>query len=245
MLDWKRIPLVVWILFAIDLVLCFSYLINYLIGEPYGLPTFQLDLNGERNIPTWYSSVKWFCLSVLFGIFAFRNIDYSRRKSWLLLFFPLLFLAFSVDEVAVIHEMLGSRFDHLLLPTGNKGDTFFVVTGIWFFVLGIPVLLGCWFALSSLKSYFRNDAHFLKKFVTGLIIFFIGSIGIEAISNLTVSNRFSFVLGNFFEEIFEMVGVTVILWAVYDLLATHGFRWNLDAVEERGASLSSIPDFHG
>jgi hypothetical protein len=156
-----------------------------------------------------------------------------------------LFLAFSVDEVAVIHEMLGSRFDHLLLPTGNKGDTFFVVTGIWFFVLGIPVLLGCWFALSSLKSYFRNDAHFLKKFVTGLIIFFIGSIGIEAISNLTVSNRFSFVLGNFFEEIFEMVGVTVILWAVYDLLATHGFRWNLDAVEERGASLSSIPDFHG
>lgn len=233
MLDWKKIPLGIRVLFVIDLVLCVSYLINYLVGEPYGLPTYQLDLNGEQNIPTWYSSVKWFCLSVLFGIFAFRNLDTSRRKSWLLFFFPLLFLAFSLDEVAVLHEMLGSRFDRFLLPTGKKGDTFFIVTGIWFFVLGIPVLLGCWFAISSLKVYFRNDEHFLKKFVTGLIIFFSGSIGVEAISNLTESNRLHFVLGNFMEEIFEMVGVTVILWAVYGLLATHGFRWNLDAVEVR------------
>jgi hypothetical protein len=231
----KKIPQIVLLLFVADLLLCFSYGLNFLIGEPFEQVTRLVKLDGEMNIPTWYSSMQWFCVAFLFGIFAIRNFDLSKRKSWVLLLLPLIFLVFSIDEVVCIHEWLGKKTD-VLLPTCNRKDTFFRGTGIWFFVVGVPVFLGCLQVLWSMKKYFTRSLNLFRKMMIGTIIFFGGAIGVEVLSNIPGSHTFGSVLQNIFEEGTEMVGVTVLFWAAYDLLMLHGFRLHLDGATEAEAS---------
>jgi hypothetical protein len=227
MANRKIIPQFVIILFAIDFLFCFLYLVNFLVGVPSFQITRLLDLNGERNLPSWYSSVQWFCAAFLFGIFAIRNFDWDSKRSWVLLLLPLVFLAFSIDEIAGIHEALGDKSD-ALLPTGNRKDTLFKNTGIWFALLGIPVLLFCLFVLSSMKIFLMGSLHVFRKMMIGIFIFFGGAIGMEILSNIPSSENLGYILQNILEEGMEMGGVTVLLWAAHDLLLANGFTWHLD-----------------
>jgi len=215
---------------------------NFLIGEPSVQLTRLINLDGEMNIPAWYSSVQWFCVAFLFGIFALRNVERSNGKSWVLILFPLMFLVFSADEVACVHEWMGSKCD-VLLPTGNRRDTFFRATGIWFFVLGVPVLSSCLFVLSSTRRYFTMSTHVFRKMIVGIFIFFGGAIGVEVLSNIPDRHSFGSVLEIFLEESMEMAGVTVLFWAAHDLLLTHCFTWHLDAVTEVRPSPRLLPCF--
>lgn len=234
MSDQNKIPRIVVLLFAADLFLCFSYGVNHLVGKPFNQITRLLMLDGEMNIPTWYSSVQLFCVAVLFGIFAIRNTDRSVR-SWILLLFPFIFLVFSIDEVSCVHEWLGKKSD-VLLPAGDRKDTFFRLTGIWFFVVGIPVFLGCMQVLSSFRRYFAISRNVFRKMMIGMFIFFGGAIGVEVLSNLPERDSLGWVMENIFEEGMEMVGVTVLFWAAHDLLMEHGFGWHLDRATEVRAS---------
>ncbi len=235
MTDENKMPRIVFILFVVDFVLCASYVINYLIGEPFFKLTHLLDLGNEMNLPTWYSSTKLFFISVLLGIFALRNIDRSIKTSWVLLSFAALFLAFSIDEVALIHEWLGIKLDNFILPSGKRKDTFFTETGIWMFALGVPVFLFCLLLLFYGHQYFKKPRRAPWKFMLGLCVFFGGAIGVETLSNVTRKNKFAFVMENFFEEGLEMVGATIILWAILDMLLAHGFSWHLDPVDQRSS----------
>ena len=229
MANRKIIPQFVIILFAIDFLFCFFYAVNFLMGSPSEQITRLLDLSGEMNLPTWYSSVQWFCAAFLFGIFAIRNFDWDSKRSWVLLLLPLVFLAFSIDEIAGIHEYLGVKSD-ALLPTGNRKDILFKTTGIWFVVLGIPVLLLCLFILSFMKKFLMRPPHVFRKMMIGVSIFFGGAIGMEILSNIPSSKNFGYILQNILEEGMEMGGVTVLLWAAHDLLLANGFTWHLDTV---------------
>jgi hypothetical protein len=227
MANRKIIPQFVIILFAIDFLFCFLHVVNFLVGFPSVQITRLLQLDGEMNLPTWYSSVKWFCAAYLFGIFSIRNFDWDNKRSWVLLLLPLVFLVFSIDEVAVIHEYLGVKSD-ALLPTGNRKDTLFKNTGIWFVVLGIPVLLFCLFVLSSIKKFLMRSPHVFRKMKIGILIFFGGAIGMEILQNIPSSKNLGYILQNILEEGMEMGGVTVLLWAAHDLLLANGFTWHLD-----------------
>src|SRR5687767_14324038 len=110
-----RVPPFILVLFIIDMALGLSYLTNELVRRPYAILTVFLDFDGEGNLPTWYSSIQWFCVSTFMGLFAHSNFSIAQRKSWLLPALPLLFLAFSLDEVAQTHEWLGQKSD-ILLP---------------------------------------------------------------------------------------------------------------------------------
>lgn len=242
MLDRMTIPRVVIVFFAIDILLCLSYGMNFLAGEPSVQVTRLLNLDGEMNIPTWYSSMQWFCVAFLFGIFAMYNINWSNGKTWVLLLFPLMFLAFSIDEVACVHEWLGKKSD-ILLPTGHRKDTFFRITGIWFIVVGLPVFACCLIVLSSLRKFFGRSPNVSRKMMIGVFIFFGGAIGVEALSNIPDPHTFGSVVENIFEEGMEMAGVTVLLWAARDLLMEHGFAWRLEPAG--GIRTSPAPYFPG
>ena len=83
------------------------------------------------------------------------------------------------------------------------------------FVFGLPFLILFLMCIYLLKQYFSDKPSSLKKLVIGMILMLIGALGFETISN--------FVTGSFwyieavFEEGFEMIGVTVMLWATYDM----------------------------
>ena len=134
------IPGVVAILFLTDVTLGVAYMANHLVGEPHYKLTQLLDVGGERSIPAWYSSIQFFCVSLLGALYVIRRVRWRDKLSWPLVGLPVLFLLLSIDESVEIHEWLGARTD-MLLPSGDRAETFFRYTGIWMFVIGVPFLM--------------------------------------------------------------------------------------------------------
>ena len=131
-----RVPIPILALLAIDIGFGVAYLLIYVAAQPTFL-TPLLNLDVESNLPTWYSSIQWFCVAGLLAIFAIRNFSFSQKRSWPLLALPVVFLGLSLDEVAMIHERIGIRSD-AFLPGGSRANTLFIKTGIWMFLLGVP-----------------------------------------------------------------------------------------------------------
>ena len=218
----KRVPKIILGFIVCDLLVALLYLANWAIQQPSTKLTRLVDLGGEANLPTWYSSVQLFLVAVFLAIFAFAKFERKNKVSWALLPWPLVFLGMSFDEVATIHEWLGSRTD-ALLPGGQRAKSLFGETGVWMLLFGVPFLLLMLGLIYGLRTYLKGRAHVIKKCMIGLIIFAGAALGIEVISNFVPKQGPARVLQAFFEELGEMVGVTFFLWAAHDLLSSHGF----------------------
>jgi hypothetical protein len=215
----------------VDLALGALYAVDHLIGQPFPHLSVFLDLDGERNLPAWYSSMQWAFVGLLLAVFAVRNFRRNVVRSWFLCALPLLFLAMSLDESASIHEWIGGHLD-VLLPHGVREHTAFSRTGLWVFVLGIPFGIGFIAFMSSLRVYFRRAPTALLKLVLGMGIMLLGAVVLEGLANLTTRRSVANIVEIFFEEVLEMAGVTVMLWGAYELLLKHGFSFALDRVNQ-------------
>lgn len=201
------------IFFLIDIGFCIAYIINYLIGQPFGILTRLLNLNSEDSLSTWYSSTQLFCVFILSALFSYYKIK-QNNKSLILFIFPIIFLLMSIDESVQIHEWLGSMSD-ILFSSGHRKGTYFQKTGIWMFVIGLPFLALFLLFAHSLKQQISDKPSSLKKLVIGMLIMLTGALGFELLSNFTENTLL--VIEVVFEEGLEMIGVTVMLWAVYDM----------------------------
>ena len=225
-----RVPLLVLVFFAVDLALVIAHVLDYLAGNPYWMLTIFLDLGRESNLPTWYSAVQWFTIAELLAIFAQRNFRLAQFRSWLLLMLPLIFLTLSIDEVAVVHERLGTKID-ILFPGGSRQNTLFSITGIWMFVIGIPFIALVGILILSVRTYFRRTPGAFTKIVVGMAITLAGALGIETLANFVGSNSAHTMLQVISEELCEMLGSTIVLWGSYDLLCRYRFNFTVDRVE--------------
>jgi hypothetical protein len=209
----RRVPTIVLICLAIDVALCLLYIANFLLGQPSPKLTTFSDLNGESSLAMWYSSTQLFGIAVLGTIFAHRKIREDPRAI-LLAGLPLLFLLMSIDEAVQIHEWLGRKSD-VLLSGGTREGSAMAKTGIWMFVLGLPFLalfLGwAW----SIRNWTADKPHCLWIMVGGMLLLLTGAIGFEFASNWTTGVMYT--LGVVAEEFCEMMGATIILWAVYEM----------------------------
>jgi hypothetical protein len=228
-----RVPIPVLALFAIDIGFGVAYLLIYLTAQPTFL-TPLLNLDGESNLPTWYSSVQWFCVAGLLAISSIRNFSFSQKRSWLLLALPVVFLGLSLDEVAMIHERIGGWSDGFL-PGGSRANTLFIKTGIWMFLLGVPFAAFVAGLMISIRTYFRRTPGALVKLCLGLAVTLVGAVGIETLSNFTTRGSAYAMLQVLTEEVCELLGSTIILWGSYELLAEHRFEIKIDRVEIDGS----------
>lgn len=224
-----RIPLLILVFFTIDSALGVAYVLDYLAGHPYGLVTRLLDLGQEGNLPTWYSSVQWFSVAALLAIFARANFRISHLNSWPLLMLPFIFFAFSLDEVASIHERLALKTDVFLLG-GSRKNTPFFRTGIWMFVFGVPFVVLFGMLILSIRSYFRRAPGAFVKIFVGMAISLAGALGIETLSNFVDFDSLSGIIQVTAEELCEMAGSTIVLWGSYELLCVRGFAFRFDNV---------------
>lgn len=225
--DHRQLPLLVAVCFGIDVALALIYLVVILSPQVSWKLTDMFHLERESNLPTWYSSVQLLLVGVLFGIFVRARFDRRRLRSWALLALPLLFVALSIDEATQFHEWVGEKLDGLILPTGNRRDTMFAFTGVWVFVLGLPFLAITIALLRYVRDYFSARPQVASKMITGLCIFVLGAVGFESVANFLVIDSIAHAFEVFFEEFFEMVGVTIILWGIVDLLHAHGFEMRI------------------
>ena len=227
MLSWLNragplaIPRFIWLLFAADAALGLAYLIDAFAGHPLGSLAHIIDLDGESNLPTWYSSIQWFVVFCALTAVADGRVSRSNVRSWLLWLVPLVFLLFSMDEVVQVHESVGLHAD-ALLPGGTRAGTAVHVTGLFFLVVGLPFVIGFSALILGVRPYLQRPPGALTKLVVGMTMMIVGAVGFDFLANFVEDLSTPAIILIYIEESLEMFGATVILWGSYQLLAPAG-----------------------
>jgi hypothetical protein len=226
----RRVPLLIWLLFSADAALAVAPLIHHLAGTPFPRLQNFFDLDREAALPTWYSSMQWFCAGVLFGLlplYGWRRLPGRIPMAGL----TATCLLFSVDEVAGIHEWLGKLTD-TLLPGGDRHTTALWSTGLWPFLIGIPVIAVLAIMVYRMRRAFGPAPRALRPLIVGLVIMFSGALVVEFAANLfhegTRGTGLQLVQQSS-EEYLEMLGVSLIVWSAYALLNAYGFGIRIPA----------------
>jgi hypothetical protein len=169
-------------------------------------------LDGEGNIPAWYSaSLLLFC-SMLLAVIAVAQRQHRRGHvvHWLIL--SLIFLFLSLDETAQLHELsispLRDRF-------GATGFLYYA----WIVPAGICVAL---FVVAYLRFLGNLPARTRGLFLVAGAVFVGGAIGVEAVSGMQASlqgeQNLTYHLIITLEELLEMAGVTIFIYALLDYI---------------------------
>jgi hypothetical protein len=227
-MDWQvryvptmKMPLFIKYFVMADFALAFIYLFNiWVLGKPFRFLTRMIDLDGESNLPSWYSSVQLFLVAILWSVFTYEKFKREEKRSWVLLFIPALFFMFSFDEIAQIHEWIGWNSD-ILLPSGSRSETLFSKTGIWMFLMLPPLLVLVFLLALNLRRFLDMPRNISCMLAVGFFIFIGSATGTEILSNLFIGDGMASSLQIALEEPGEMLGVTIMLWATGDLLDTN------------------------
>lgn len=200
-------------LFGVAFLLAFAH---FLVVEwlPPIHPSFTnlFDLDEERNIPTWFSSMQLAGVATLLGVFALDRFQNGMRP-WGIVMASLVFFLLSLDETALIHERLGRLIDRLVLDGGRK-ETILPNTGMWVFPLA-PLLLGVFWLLWRNARKYLHGFRGKRYLIGGACLFLAAATGIELLSNFVDESNRSIVVA--LEEVGEIVGITLVLRGVYDL----------------------------
>lgn len=204
-------------------VLISALLIDFIIILLYsifciwlGFYATKINLDHEANIPAWWSSAKLLLAGCTFGIVGLRNI-HQNKGAWLVLCIAAVLVAMSLDETAGIHEKVGRVVD---LVFGDRSETVFKKTGLWFVVIGFPFAV--FFGLLLVASYRTLEfvPNTIVYLAAGMAALLTGALGVEAITNLLDAGAF-YSVGVAFEEGLEMVGGSILLWTGCNFLLQH------------------------
>ena len=205
--------------FSIILILLFGSLFGILLKYYWNINSavFAIiyrffDFNSEANIPTFFSSALLLFASLI--LFFIKTAVANKNKYWY--FLSALFLFLCVDEAAQIHE----NFDKLKsrIPVLTES----ILSHVWVLpYIILVVLLGVFLKnfLFSLPSKTRN------LMILSGIVYVCGAIGLEIIEGqLYVSSNHgssTLVLDLLYciEEVCEMSGTTIFIYALLDYIA--------------------------
>jgi len=207
------------ILFELCLVLIFAA--DTLLGSP-SLSIKQLfDLDGEGNLPAWFSSVQLFLIGLVFLLRSRQPDPVHSPSPLFLLMVSAGFIFLSADEAASIHEKISVLFKHVEWMPRFKGDH-----GLWVFIytfIGLILLLANFRTLASMWNRYR---HATSIMAIGMVFVLFGVIGLEAISYQFLRDGSTPLLYSAevaLEEFLEMSGASVTLYGAI-LLLLHDSR---------------------
>jgi hypothetical protein len=237
----RRIPLLIALLFAADLTLALIAVLDFAAGHPWGRLSSLFNLDAEQTIPTWYSSMQWFCTGALFGSFAIHAWQRRMRGALCITALALACVVFSIDEIAEVHERLGFATDALMSGGTRRGSALWS-TGLWPFLIGIPVIAAIAIIVRGTRHIFLARApRALVLLIVGFIVMFSGALAVELVSNFVNADRHSgaFLAQVVFEESLEMLGVTLIAWSAFALLEAYGLDISVHPAAGASASMQS------
>ena len=208
---FKALTVIIVILVILDVVAMF---VKYNFTSHYLLyPIRLVDLDAEINIPTFFSAVTLLIASLL--LFYIAQVNRAVRKdylAWLVL--ALTFLYLSLDEAAMIHEMLIGIFKRS--PT-NPG----LFYNTWVIPYGIALIIG---GVLYIPFLIRLPRRSLILFVVSGIIYVSGAMGVEMFEG-----KYESVFGTknliydiycAVEETMEMFGVALFIYALLDYISS-------------------------
>ncbi len=196
---------------AIILALVVSHVgIHFLQGTPLGVLRNMLDLGVEANVPTWFSSVQLFAISLLAIFYSLQVRDSEAPRFYQFLGIAFLFL--SMDEASQLHERatvaLRSISIHALFPGGE---------GTWMPLYAAAVLT-CLLLLRRSVSAFWRERRGRLALVAGVLVAGSGGVGAEVVHYYMEyfgdPGPLAEVIQVAVEEGLELVGETVIIFGM-------------------------------
>jgi hypothetical protein len=239
----RRIPLLIAILFAADCTLALIPVLDFVIGRPFQRLSNLFNLGNEGTVPTWYSSMQWFCAGVMLVLFATHALRTRMRGSLFISALALGCIVFSIDEIAQIHERLGSVANAFLVDQRASGVW---ATGLWPFVVGIPAIVVIAITVRGTRTIFlARTPRALVLLIVGLAIMLTGAVFVELSVNLLPPSGprgGEFLAQVVAEELMEMLGATFVVWSAASLLHAYGFRLRMPiAAPQRRTHLTAHP----
>ena len=209
------------LLLIIDLAICAAFILNFALGGPF-LRFFDLD--GEGNLPSWYSSSKLLLIAILLAALTYSTFSWESKSSWILAFLAAAFLFLSADKGAQIHEWINFQSD-ALLPDGTRVGTPFAKSGIWMFTVGLPAAAVIFGALYRFRAQLRQTPRVFMLYILGFAVFFAGAVGVEMLATMARdAGPGWYTVQVTAEEFMEMTGATLLLWAAVELARGYGFH---------------------
>ncbi len=232
-----RIPLrhVTLVLLTFALFLCAASVtgqaIEYVMGSRGlpGLNTFNslFHMDREFNVASWYSSGALLLGSLLAGVIAAAGGQNGIRGYRHFAALSILFLLMSLEETVGLHERLIRPLSVALRPTGYLRFGWMIV--------GIPIVLVVGMAFVPLLLSLPRRIAFL--FVAAGALFVSGAIGMEMVGGAVydldgwASPRYQAIIH--FEELMEMVGVIVSIYALGSVIELMEPRLSISFSEGR------------
>lgn len=203
-------------LLFIELCLALAFLLSTWMGKPVWVLHALLDLDGEQNIPAWFSAVQLAVIGLVLLCMAHMGGIRPAVPPIFFLAAGLGFLFLSMDESAALHEKLGATIKRVeWVPHFKAG------LGAWiavYAVLGGVLVLASHRALITLWTHHRRASLFVGG---GLALIAAGGVGLEIVSYQYLRGTGTpelYALEVACEEFLEMAGATTILYGVLLLL---------------------------
>lgn len=216
----KSVPALVLTLLSLDVLCAVSYVVTRhardLVGK--GVVSY-FSLDGEGNLPSWYSAGKLLLVGLMLLAFGCGQLQRGARAAWALVLGGLLFLFLSLDETTGLHERFGYWLDAF---THGRKQTLLASTGFWM-IVAAPLFVAAVALLAwSAWHYLRGRPGVIWRYAAGFTIFLAAAAGLELLGNFIPPGTTAARVQVLFEELGEMVGATVLLWATMELMASHG-----------------------
>ena len=180
----------------------------------YGL-AYLFSFGAEHNVPTLYSSLTLLLCALLLAVIGFARHPalQGSRTYWLALAAIFVFLA--LDESLQIHEKLIEPMRNLVNATG-------ALYYAWVIPYSIGVLL---IAAAYVPFLTRLPRRTALLFVLAGTVFVSGAVGFEMLSGIFYVEGLSlnpaYVVAQTIEELFEMAGIGIFIFALADYIGSH------------------------
>jgi hypothetical protein len=193
-----------------------NFNIRYLpdfLGRDIFLELFNLD--AEINLPSLYSTVVLAFCSILLAIIAQAQKLNKNSNFWSWIGLSVVFAGLSLDEFISLHE-------RLIIPRRNTFNTSGFFYFAWVIAGAIFVLL---FLLIFGRFIFTLPRKTRKLFFTAGTIYVAGAICTEMLGGYYVNhyqkNDMIYVLIFTLEEVLEMLGMIVFIYALLSYISCH------------------------
>ena len=189
-----------------------KYLFNY--DTVFGLVRL-FNLDAEANVPSWYSSSLLLLCSVLLGVIGQAKLLARDPYATHWRFLAILFLGMSLDEAAGFHEMLARPLRSTLHVSG-------ILYYAWVIPAAAAVLL---IGLAYLRFLIALPHETRRLFVLAGGIYVGSALGLELVEGYWATvhgeNNLTLRLIEAVEDVGEMFGLVVFLYALLSYIGTH------------------------
>lgn len=177
------------------------------------VPEFWLD--GENNIPTYFSALLLLSSSLLLGVIAHlvRHTRDTFYRHWIGL--SLIFCYLSIDEISSLHERTIEPV-RAVLGTGS----------VFYFAWVIPALaLLAVFAVVYLRFFWHLPRHWKGLFAASGLVYVSGALGMELVGGWyregLPDQNLTYAFITTIEEVLELVGVSLFIYTLLGYLRAH------------------------